>query len=197
MSTSKILISIVILVVIVFTGSRFLSMFNKSASPSPSVTMTDSGSPSPSDSTSPSPTASTKTTKGSPNPTPTNSDYDKLLLSLGTKPATCTLKGGVDFIGHNLMNNKDSMFSYTGIDHEARLITWTVVPNDALEIGPNLFNKMPLPNGKSLLTIALPDAPKARHYDLYAKVNYGRFIDGTIKLMDAQCSGKISVDLTY
>ncbi len=195
MIKSKILLVGIFLVVLIVAVIGFT---RHSSAPIVSPTVSSTVSISPSSSATP-----TSTTKPSvsvkPGQTPPiqESDYSKLLRQLGSTPATCVLKGGVDFLQPHLYDNKDSMFTYKGIDHEARLITWTVVPNDSLEIGPNLFNKLPLPDGKSLLSISLPNNPISKHYDLYAKVNYARLVNGDVKIMTASCAGKVTVDLKY
>lgn len=79
----------------------------------------------------------------------------------------------------------------------ARLIQWSVAPNDSLAVGPNLFVNLSIPHGSQAVTVGLPDNPKAKNYTLRASVTYGEFVDGSVKMREAQCSGSISVKLNY
>ena len=118
--------------------------------------------------------------------------------------ADCELKGEIKFLNHNTYNNQDAVFIYKGIDHPARNIFWTVVPVDGISVGPNIFSKIPIPNGESLLGVILPDEPKYKRYEITASIQYGRQVDakgnfvtegGNVKVFEKQCKGKTVVVL--
>src|SRR3989344_2755148 len=59
-------------------------------------------------------------------------------------------------------------------------------------------------NGESLLSVVLPDNPKSKRYELTAKIQYGRLVDGKgkfvtaggyVKVFEKQCDGKTVVVL--
>lgn len=122
--------------------------------------------------------------------------------SLLLSDASCELKGEIKFLNHNTYNNQDAMFIYKGIDSPARNVFWTVTPQDDISVGPNIFSKIPIPDGESLLGIILPDNPQYKKYELTAKIQYGRQVDekgnfvtagGNIKVFEKQCTGKTTV----
>lgn len=124
--------------------------------------------------------------------------------SLLLAEASCELKGEIKFLNHNTYNNQDALFIYKGIDSPGRNVFWTVTPQDNISIGPNIFNKIPIPDGESLLGIVLPENPKSNRYELTAKIQYGRLVDdkgnfvtagGNVKVFDKQCDGKTVVVL--
>mgnify|MGYP001561719673 FL=1 len=124
--------------------------------------------------------------------------------SLLLAEASCELKGEIKFLNHNTYNNQDALFVYKGIDSPGRNVFWTVTPQDNISIGPNIFNKIPIPDGESLLGIVLPENPKSNRYELTAKIQYGRLVDdkgnfvtagGNVKVFDKQCDGKTVVVL--
>ena len=124
--------------------------------------------------------------------------------SLLLADASCELKGEIKFLNSNTYDNQDGLFIYKGIDHPARNIFWTVTPQDNISIGPNIFNKIPIPNGESLLGVVLPENPKYKKYEITAKIQYGRQVDkngnfvtegGTVKVFEKQCTGKTTVVL--
>lgn len=124
--------------------------------------------------------------------------------SLLLADASCELKGEIKYLNQNTYDNQDALFIYRGIDHPGRNIFWTVTPQDDISVGPNIFNKIPIPNGESLLGISLPDNPKYKKYDITAKIQYGRLVDakgnfvtegGTVKVFEKQCTGKTTVVL--
>ncbi len=124
--------------------------------------------------------------------------------SLLLTDASCELKGEIKFLNHNTYDNQDAVFIYKGIDHPGRNVFWTISPQDNISVGPNIFNKIPIPNGESLLGIVLPESPKSKRYELTAKIQYGRLVDGNgnfvttggnVKVFDKQCSGKTVVVL--
>lgn len=124
--------------------------------------------------------------------------------SLLLTDAACQLKGEIQFLNHNTYNNQDARFTYQGIDHPARNIFWTVTPADQVAVGPNMFGKVPLPDGESLLGVVLPKNPQYKKYEITAKIQYGRLVDakgnfvtvgGYIKVFEKSCQGKTTVVL--
>lgn len=124
--------------------------------------------------------------------------------SLLLSDASCELKGELKFLNSNTYNNQDATFIYKGIDHPARNVFWTVTPQDDISVGPNIFNKIPIPDGESLLGVVLPDNPKYKKYEITAKIQYGRLVDekgsfitvgGHVKVFEKQCTGKTTVVL--
>lgn len=109
--------------------------------------------------------------------------------------ASCNLKGTIRYVAPNIYNNGDALFSYAGVDDAARNIFWDISPKDSLSVGPNIFDKLPLPEGSSLLTIGLPSHPIAKRYTLTASMQYGRLIDGNIKVSTTACTGSTTVIL--
>lgn len=116
--------------------------------------------------------------------------------------ASCELKGEIKFLEHNTYNNQDAKLVYKGIDHPARNVFWTITPEDDLSVGPNIFSRIFIPDGESLLGIILPDNPKHTKYELTAKIKYGRLVDekgnfvtagGNVKIFEKQCVGKTTV----
>lgn len=145
----------------------------------------------------------------SPVPLPTGDDRTTFIdkpvpWELLLKDASCKLQGEIKFLASDLYNNQDAGFIYSGADSPARNIFWTVTPDDNLSVGPNLFSKMSLPNGDSLLSIVLPENPKSKTYTLTAKIQYGRLVDekgkyvaagGNVKVFEKQCEGQTTVVL--
>lgn len=120
------------------------------------------------------------------------------------KDASCKLQGEIKFLASDLYNNQDALFIYSGVDNSARNIFWTVIPDDDMSVGPNMFAKRSLPSGDSLLSIVLPENPKSKTYTLTAKMQYGRLVDekgnfvaagGNVKVFEKQCEGKTTVVL--
>src|SRR3989338_667852 len=72
-------------------------------------------------------------------------------------PAECTLTGSITFIEAKLYENKDANIIYKNIDSIARLILWTITPQEDLSIGPNIFANLPLPDGTEDITLSLPE----------------------------------------
>lgn len=112
-------------------------------------------------------------------------------------PAECNLTGKITFLSPGVFENKNANIIYKNIDSMARLIFWTVTPNDELLVGPNMFASLPLPAGTEDITVGLPKNPKYKSYSLTARVNYGRFIDGNYDIKEAPCSGSIPVEFNY
>ena len=125
---------------------------------------------------------------------PTSNDID---ITKFTKPATCRVSGSIKFTQKNLYISDNAKIDYTGIDTEARLINWTITPNDDLSVGPNIFASLDIPDGSRSITVGLPDQPKARQYTLTATVAYGRWVNNTVVVKDVRCSGSLPVTLSY
>ena len=87
------------------------------------------------------------------------------------------------------------MFSYKGVDHPARLVKWTISPDDIIDVGPNIFSSLVLPDGESLVGVSIPENPKYKKYELTAAITYGRIVNGDVKVYETQCSGKTTVVL--
>ena len=182
--------SIVIAGAVIFYFARNNSgNLSISSSPTPSPDST----PSAGSGQAGSPQASPKPT---PKPTPKPSGSPSLWEQLSGE-ASCELKGEIKYesMSPRVYDNQDAIFTYKGVDHPGRLINWVVSPNDGLSIGPNLFANLPLPDGESLIGVSLPENPKYKSYELTASINYGRLIDGNVKIFTKQCSGKTTVVL--
>ena len=107
-------------------------------------------------------------------------------------------------MNHNTYDNQDGLFIYKGVDHPGRNVFWTVTPQDNISVGPNIFNRTPIPDGESLLGVVLPENPKYKKYEITAKIQYGRLVDGkgnfvtasgNVKVFEKQCVGKTTVVL--
>ena len=172
-------------------------------SPEPSV------SPEVSSSLSPSPSSSGPNITKVPVPLPSSDGRTTFIgetvpWSLLLADASCELKGEIKFLNHNTYDNQDAIFIYKGIDHPGRNVFWTVTSQDDISVGPNIFNKTPIPDGESLLGVVLPDNPKYKRYEITARIQYGRQVDakgnfvtegGYVKLFEKQCDGKTVVVL--
>ena len=184
-------------------GFSFMKNDNNQAklTSSPSALLTQS--PSASFSVMPSSTPSAIVSR-SPFPSVSSQVGATVPWELLPKLATCALTGEIKYLNSNIYDNQDALFTYSGIDHPARNIHWTVTSEDDLKIGPNIFARMPIPNGQSLIGVSLPESPKYKKYELHAVVDYGRLVDakgnivtvgGNVKLYQAQCSGKTTIVL--
>ena len=166
--------------------------------------------PEPSETQNPSPTPqTTPRPKASSVPLPTGDGRTTFVdepvpWSLLLGQASCQLQGEIKFLNHNTYDNQDAKFIYSGIDHPARNISWAIIPADDISVGPNIFGKLALPNGESLLGVTLPENPKYKTYELTARIQYGRLIDkngnfvavgGNVKVFEKQCGGKTTVVL--
>lgn len=187
-----------------FGSAWVINLANRQPQSSPEPSVSASESPLPT--ALPSPSRSPFATKV---PLPTGDNRTTFIdeavpwrLLLG--PAYCQLQGEIKFLNHNTYDNQDALFIYNGIDHPGRNILWTITPNDDLSVGPNMFGKLFLPNGESLLGVSLPENPKHKSYELTAKIQYGRLIDekgnfvtvgGNVKVFEKQCGGKTTVVL--
>ena len=169
---------------------------------------TPSVSPSPEASFSSTPTSKPRLTRV-PVPLPSGNGQTSFIdetvpWSLLLADASCELKGEIKFLNHNTYDNQNAMFIYKGIDHPGRNAFWTVTPQDDISVGPNIFNKTPIPDGESLLGVVFPGNPKYKRYEITVKIQYGRLVDtkgnfvtegGNGKLFEKQCLGKTVVVL--
>ncbi len=181
-----------ILVVAVVLGLAFFVRFNSenltddTAQPTntPEATLQ---SPSPSTGSTSSPRVSS-----GPSATPKANGYNKL------PPAECELGGQVVFLSQTLSRNEDAAITYRHIDSVARHILWSIEPNADFAIGPNLFARLPLPNGKEDVSVNLGSGvPQAKKYYLSASVTYGVFNENiNLEIKTAKCSGNIIIDLS-
>jgi len=113
-------------------------------------------------------------------------------------PAKCNLSGEIVFLEPNIYESGKAFIEYENIDHEARLITWTAVPEYDFSVGPNIFANLPIPAGKVGLSASLEDIlPAQKEYTVKAKVNYGQLINKDIKLFEAECAGEIKIKISF
>lgn len=196
---------------VVAAGAVFSAVYFGGFWPStPDVVNSPTESPEPSETINPSPTPkATPRPIVSSVPLPTGDNRTTFIdeavpWSLLLDQASCQLQGEIKFLNHNTYDNQDAKLIYSGIDHPARNISWTVTPVDEISVGPNIFSKLVLPNGESLLGITLPENPKYGRYELTAKIQYGRLIDekgnfvtvgGNVKVFEKQCDGKTVIVL--
>lgn len=153
-------------------------------------------SPTPTISTSAIPTLVPTSNPKIPTPTPALQDPTSILGRL--VPARCNLTGEIVFIKPNIYESGKAFIEYENIDHEARLITWTVIPEYNFSMGPNIFANLVIPTGKVSLSASLDDIlPTQKEYTVKAKVNYGQLIDGDIKLFETECTGETRIKLVY
>ena len=202
------LISIAAIFLVFYLGSAWmLNLVNMSPEPSISIA---SPSSEPSEivnpSLTPTPTPRPIATKV---PLPTGDGRTTFIdesvpWSLLLGQASCRLQGEIKFLNHNTYDNQDALFVYSGVDHPGRNILWTVTPQDDISVGPNIFSKLVLPNGESLLGIVLPENPKYKQYELTVKMQYGRLVDekgnfvtagGDVKVFEKQCDSKTTIVL--
>ena len=195
----------VIIVVIVISAAYFGGLWRWISDVQPDPDIVNS-TPGPSETENPFPTPTPRPT-ATKVPFPTGGDGTTFIdepvpWSLLLGQASCLLKGEIKFLNHNTYDNQDAKFIYGGVDHPARNISWIVTPADDISVGPNMFSKLTLPNGESLLGITLPENPKYKSYELTAKMQYGRLIDdngnfvtvgGSVKVFEKQCGGKTAI----
>ena len=201
------LISLVLLAVVVVFLVTYGKHLWQSWQPSSNLAInTPSPSPSPEPSAKSSP--SVKPTSGpikTAVPTGTGPTFidEKVPWDLLLADASCELKGEVKFLNGNTYDNQDARLIYNGVDHPGRLVYWTITPAEKnLEIGPNIFSKIPIPNGRSLLAI-FPKGPLGfKKYELTAMMDYGRLLDakgkfitvgGDVKIFKKPCQGKTTI----
>lgn len=114
-----------------------------------------------------------------------------------TVPATCALSGSIRFVSHNTAEIRQAKLVYTGIDSPAGQIKWNIVPNDQLQVGPNIAAPLALPNGQYVVSVNLPPQPTAKSYNLTVAMTYSRLVNGRFVPREAKCGGVIPVTLDY
>jgi len=193
-----------VLVVLALAGIYFGALKRSekpvgSESPAPSVSV--SSSPAPLSPPRPSPkTSLTPTGNGQ-----TTFIDEKVPWELLLSDASCELKGEIKFVNEKTYDNQDAIFIYKGVDHPGRNIFWKISPAESnLEIGPNIFNKVPIPNGQSLLGVFAKGTLGAKKYTLTAVMQYGRLVDdkgkfvtvgGNVRVSEKPCQGQTTVVL--
>ena len=138
----------------------------------------------------PSPTPNVSEVPVTPRPMSSTLDYSTL-----PDKATCALQGMIRYITPTTYNNGDALLTYRGVDHPGRNIFWKVSPNDDVDLGPDIFTQLALPDGSSLLSITLPERPIARRYVVTASMQYGRLVDGNVKVSVTPCTGATTIIL--
>lgn len=123
---------------------------------------------------------------------PTSVPYSQL-----TKPATCQISGGINFLSATISESLKAKFAYTGIDSPARQIKWKIIPTDSLRVGPNLAASLKLPDGESPIIVSLPASPISKKYTLSVSMTYGRLEGQGVRIYEANCSGEVIVDLSF
>lgn len=110
--------------------------------------------------------------------------------------AACQIGGEIVFLDKNIYENKNAKIAYQNVDDIIRQIFWKLDPDDgALVIGPNLFEELPIPNGKRNIGVAFKKDPTAKNYTLTASITYGvKRADGAVEERIAGCAGKVKVD---
>ena len=110
--------------------------------------------------------------------------------------ASCKLKGTLRYTDATTYRHEGDLLAYRGVDHESRLIFWKVTPQDGLRVGPNIFDRLPLPDGESMIFVSLPENPVSHEYALTASINYGVLgDDGVLRVFMTQCKGKTIIKL--
>ena len=146
----------------------------------------------------PSPSTNSGSPVSTPTTTPTPNLQDSTSIVGRLAPAKCNLTGEIIFIEPNLYESRGAFIEYENIDHEARLITWTVIPGYDFSMGPNIFASLPIPIGKVGLSASLDDIlPAQKEYTVKAKVNYGQIVNGDIKLFEAECTGETKIKISF
>lgn len=122
---------------------------------------------------------------------------DSVPFSALTKPATCQASGKIDFFSQSSAIDT-AKFSYTGIDNRARQVFWKSLPQEnGFGIGPNMIAQYKIPDDNIQVIVTLPPAPQAKHYVFTASMNYGRLVDGGVRVYNVGCSGQVEVNLNY
>lgn len=134
-----------------------------------------------------------------PSPTlePINQPAPRPTGLTGTK-ATCQLGGEIRFVKQNLYETRGAKITYQNVDDPTRQIFWKSEPNDeALAIGPNLFEDLLLPSGQREIGVSLKNNPTSKSYALTAAITYGvKNSNGDIEVRNTDCIGKITVDMS-
>lgn len=115
----------------------------------------------------------------------------------GTRIATCQLRGSIKFINNNLYETKGAKIAYQNVDDRIRQIYWQSNPDDeALTVGPNLFEQLIIPTGEHEVGVTLQKNTEVKLYTLTAAVSYGvELTNGREEVKKANCTGTITVTL--
>ncbi len=210
MNKNKLILSVLLVAVAIFLvtyGKHLWKFFQPGSGPAVS-TPSVSFSSEPSAINSPSSLPSAKPTPGAIKtaiPTGKGPSFidEKVPWELLLNDASCELKGEIKFLDSRTYDNQDARFIYNGIDHPGRNVYWAISPEEKnLEIGPNIFNKIPIPNGQSLLGIFPKGDLGFKKYKLTAVMEYGRLVDdkgkfvtvgGNVKVFKKLCKGNTTV----
>jgi hypothetical protein len=171
------IISVAVLVAVYFLLSFFAPPGGKNtAVSSPSVSIFPSASSNVAPSARPSPAASSAPDASVP---------------------TCRLGGEIVFISPDTYENRNNYLEYQNVKDEVQLIKWTLTPSDDLAPGPNMFSRLTLPSGKTLISATLPAAPKAKTYEATARITYFKVVNGIEQALETPCSGKTTIKIDY
>lgn len=112
-----------------------------------------------------------------------------------TGPASCAVAGTIRFLNPNLYQNEGAQISYQNVDDYTRFIYWKIIPADGtLQIGPNIFAELDLPNGKRDIGAAFNPPATAKQYTLTAAVTYGVINQtGAEEIKEVTCAGSAKV----
>ncbi|TSC91548.1 MAG: hypothetical protein CEN90_346 [Parcubacteria group bacterium Licking1014_17] len=157
-------------------------------SPNPSAIISFSTPPKP-DSKSPSPAPT------SPRPMPTV----PVNTMIGNLPAAiCSISGIITYISPNTYQSTNAKISYKNIDHPSRLVYWDIKPRADFDVGPNIFSGLKIPDGEHDITATMKkDIAPYKQYSLTARVTYGKFVNGDLKIFESQCSGETIISIAY
>ena len=128
-------------------------------------------------------------------PQPSESQFPNIVNKY--PPAECSLAGSIEYLEPRLYENRGANINYKNVDSNARHIIWSVSPKDDLSVGPNLFSRLPLPDGSEDITASLPVNPIAKNYILTAQITYGVFVKGNQEIRTVSCVGQIPVEIKY
>lgn len=161
-------------------------------SPTPTPSTGDLGKPSGKDLQSLTPQEVEKMLNNNGLAVPTTVPYSQL-----NGPASCRVEGTIKFLSPTIYQDIGAKLTYSGIDSPARQIKWKVSPSEDLRIGPNLMAQLTLPDGSIMVGATLPASPQSKNYKLTASITYGRLIGEGIRVYEVNCSGEVSVVLSY
>ncbi|PIR41056.1 MAG: hypothetical protein COV31_03290 [Candidatus Yanofskybacteria bacterium CG10_big_fil_rev_8_21_14_0_10_46_23] len=112
-------------------------------------------------------------------------------------PATCSIGGALVYTEKNNFTNQSAILKYKNVDSPARHIIWRIEPEIKASIGPNLFSQLTLPTGQTNIAVVFDEETLAKEYTLRAKVTYGQFIEGDLKIFESECSGQTRVKINF
>jgi hypothetical protein len=118
--------------------------------------------------------------------------------------ANCKVSGDLIFRSQNSYNSTTSFFEYENIDNDVRLIFWKIEPEVKVDvdIGPNMFSGLNVPDGKERISLVFYDIPSEKEYTLTASVSYGVNVkaeSGNLveKTVYKKCDGSAKVKIEY